>query len=260
MPTITDVAAFLEQIAPLRLAEAWDNVGLLVGRWGHKVGKLMTCLTVTRESVAEAVESGVDLIVTHHPMPFRPLQRLTSDTTVGRLLLDLIAADIAVYSAHTAFDSAADGINQRIAEGLELLDIVPLVAHPDGQGTGRSGRFEEPITLDELVRRLKAFLSIENLMTVGQPEQLIQTVAIGCGAADELLAAAQANHCDAMILGEARFHTCLEAQATGVSLLLPGHFASERFAVESLAEAIGRKFPEITTWPSRRENDPIRWR
>jgi dinuclear metal center YbgI/SA1388 family protein len=260
MPNITAIAAFLEEIAPIRLAEEWDNVGLLVGRRERDVKKLMTCLTVTPESAAEAIEAGVDLIVTHHPMPFRPVQQVTDDTTVGRILLDLIAANIAIYSSHTAFDSAAGGVNDRIAAGLDLCDILPLIPHSEGQGAGRRGRLEKPIALGDLGKRLKAFLSIEHLQVVGQPERIIHSVAIGCGAADELLGAAQENGCDAMILGEARFHTCLEAQATGMGLLLPGHYASERFAMVCLANILGREFPDVEVWASRRENDPIEWK
>ena len=259
MPTIAAIAAFLEQVAPFRLAEEWDNVGLLVGHRHQSVKKIMTCLTVTPASAAEAVETGADLIVTHHPMPFRAVQRLTSDTTVGEILLDLIAEHIAVYSPHTAFDSTADGVNDRLAAGLELRDVVPLVPYAEGQGTGRRGRLANAIPLGVLADRLKRFLSIERLQMVGQPEQPVRTVAIACGAADELLDAARASDCDAMVIGEARFHTCLEAQAAGVGLLLPGHFASERFAVECLAEILKQTFPEADVWASRRESDPIRW-
>lgn len=259
MPTIAAIAAFLEEVAPFRLAEEWDNVGLLVGQRNQPVEKIMTCLTVTPASAAEAIEAGADLIVTHHPMPFRPVQRLTSDTTVGQILLDLIAAHVAVYSSHTAFDSAAQGVNERLAAGVELQDVVPLAPHAEGQGAGRQGRLADAISLGELADRLKRFLRIERLQMVGEPERLVRTVAIACGAADELLDAARTNRCDAMVIGEARFHTCLEAQAAGIGLLLPGHFASERFAVECLAEVLEREFPTVEVWASRRENDPIRW-
>jgi dinuclear metal center YbgI/SA1388 family protein len=258
MPTVAAIAAFLEEVAPFRLAEEWDNVGLLVGNRHDAVQKLMTCLTVTPASAAEAIEAGADLIVTHHPLPFVAMKRLTTDSTAGRLLLDLIVARVAVYSSHTAFDSALQGVNQRLADGLELRGVAALVPHAEGQGTGRWGWLEQSITLTELAERLKRFLAIERLQMVGQPERPIRTVAVGCGAADELLDAAGANGCDAMVLGEARFHTCLEAEAAGIGLLLPGHFASERFAVESLAEMLGRQFPEVQVWASRRESDPIR--
>ena len=258
-PTVAQIAAVLEELAPARLAEEWDNVGLLVGDKNRPVRRLMTCLTITPTSAAEAVRAGAEMIVSHHPLPFIAARRLTTDTTPGRLLLELIAAGVAVYSAHTAFDSAAEGINQRLAEGLELRGIAPLTSHPEGQGTGRWGRLGEPISLEELAGRLMHFLKIERLQMVGPPDQPVRTVAVGCGAADELLGLARENGCDAMLLGEARFHTCLEAEAAGVGLLLPGHFASERFAVERLAESIASRFPELGVWASREERDPLRW-
>ena len=258
MPTIAAIAAFLEQLAPARLAEDWDNVGLLVGDRGRNVAKLMTCLTVTPASAAEAVEAGAELIVAHHPIPFAATKRLTADTTVGRLLLDLIAAHIAVFSAHTAFDSAGEGINQRLAAGLQLRGIAPLLPHPEGQGTGRWGWLADPLSLGRLASRLKQFLAIERLQLVGDPEQTVRTLAVACGAAGELLDAARQNGCDAMVVGEARFHTCLEAEALGIGLLLPGHFASERFAVECLANVLARQFQDVQVWASRKEKDPVR--
>jgi dinuclear metal center YbgI/SA1388 family protein len=259
MPPLSPVLAFLERFAPPRLAESWDNVGLLVGDRQRDVQRIMTCLTITPATAAEAVEERADLIVAHHPLPFGALKRLTTDTIVGRMLLELIAARIAIYSPHTAFDSAAEGINQRLAEGLSLRGIQPLVPHAEGQGSGRYGWLEEPVPLAEFARRLQAFLRIERLQMVGQGGQPVRMAAVACGAAGEFLDAARHAGCDAMVVGETRFHTCLEAEAWGVGLLLPGHFASERFAVESLADVLAREFPEVEIWASRRERDPLQW-
>jgi dinuclear metal center YbgI/SA1388 family protein len=259
MPTVKDVAVFLEELAPAHLAEDWDNVGLLVGDPGREVGRVMTCLTVTPDTAAEAAQRNAELIVTHHPLPFQPLRRLTSDTTVGRLLLELIAARIAVYSPHTALDSAREGINWRLAAGLSLRGISPLVPHEAGLGAGRWGWLEEPLRLGQVAERVKEFLSIERLQMVGQPQQPVRTVAVACGAAGGFLDAARQMGCDCMVIGETRLHTCLEAEAAGIGLLLPGHFASERFAVEWLSEALARQFPQVEVWTSRRERDPIRW-
>ena len=259
MPAIEALHAFLEKFAPPRLAESWDNVGLLVGDPQAEVRRLMTCLTVTPATADEAIRDRADLIVSHHPLPFSAIKRLTADTIVGRTLLKLIAAGVAVYSPHTAFDSAAEGINQRLAAGLGLRDIAALVPHPEGQGAGRWGRLDDPLALGELAQQLLAFLGIANLQIVGNMEQEIRTVAVACGAAGEFLDAARQVGSDAMVLGEARFHTCLEAEAWGIGLLLPGHFASERFAVEALAGLLGRQFPEVQVWASRQERDPLRW-
>ena len=100
MPAIREVCEVLEAWAPQRLAEDWDNVGLLVGDLDRPVARIMTCLTVTPESADEAVRERADLIVTHHPLPFRPLNRLTVDTTTGRLLWQIIGADGRLQSTH----------------------------------------------------------------------------------------------------------------------------------------------------------------
>src|SRR5262245_10022782 len=126
MPTIAAVLDALEQFAPPGLAADWDNVGLLLGARAGDLQALMTCLTVTPESAAEAVEAGANLIVTHHPVLFRPIQRLTTATPDGRMLLDLVRAGVRVYSPHTAFDNTQGGINDMLAGRLGLHDVKPL--------------------------------------------------------------------------------------------------------------------------------------
>jgi dinuclear metal center YbgI/SA1388 family protein len=253
------LTAFLDQFAPHYLAEDWDNVGLLVGDADREVRKVMTCLTITPESAREAIDDGAELIVAHHPLPFAAVKRITTETVLGRLLLDLIAARIAVYSPHTAFDSAPRGINQRLAEGLGLGGIAPLKPHADGGGSGRFGTLKAPMTLRELGRKLKRFLKIEGLQIVGKFDQKVRKVAVACGAAGEFLPFARENGCECLVVGETRFHTCLEAEALGIGLLMPGHFASERFALECLAEVLKEEFPDLEIWPSRREKDPVKW-
>lgn len=264
MPTVRSIAEFLEAFAPAALAEEWDNVGLLVGDAATEVARVMTCLTITPASAAEAIEAGAQLIVAHHPLPFRPFKRLTRDTITGQMLLDLIAARVAVYSPHTAFDSAAAGINQQLSEGLKLLDIRPLtpaanVAVPPDLGTGRYGRLPKPTTLDKLAGALKRFLKIDGLHVVGDAAREVELIAVACGSAGELIDAAIATGCECFVTGEARFHTALEAEAQGIGLLLAGHYATERFGVESLAGVLARQFTDVEVWASRCEADPLRW-
>jgi dinuclear metal center YbgI/SA1388 family protein len=126
MDTVATLAGFLQEFAPLELAEEWDNVGLLLGDAGAAVRRVMTCLTVTPASVAEAVREGAQLIVSHHPVLFRPSQKWTSATAEGRMLLTLVQAGVAVYSPHTAFDNAKGGINDILAQRLGLAEIEIL--------------------------------------------------------------------------------------------------------------------------------------
>src|SRR5205823_9242436 len=126
MPTVTDITADLNAFAPPELAADWDNVGLLLGDPAAPVQRILTCLTITPEVAAEAVEGGYHLIVTHHPILFRGAKRLTTATPEGRAVLALARAGVAVYSPHTAFDNTRAGINERLAGRLGLTDLKPL--------------------------------------------------------------------------------------------------------------------------------------
>src|SRR6202051_2150601 len=123
MPKLATILDYLDGFAPPRLAADWDNVGLLLGDRMTAVERVMTCLTITPESAAEAVAAGAQLIVTHHPILFRAIKRLTTATSEGRILWSLIQAGVGVYSAHTAYDNAEQGINALLARRLGLLDV-----------------------------------------------------------------------------------------------------------------------------------------
>ena len=263
MQTIQDFCQFLEGFAPQRLAEDWDNVGLLVGDRGRTVDNVMTCLTITPESVREAIQESTDLIVSHHPLPFRPLKKITADSTVGNLLLQLVEGKCAVYSPHTRFDSCSQGINQKLAVGLGVVDpqpLQPIEGDPDCLGAGRVGRLAKPISVAELLTATQHLLGITGLHAVlSDHDQEVSKVAVACGSAGQLLADAIRQGCDAFVTGETNFHTSLEAKANGIVLVLPGHYASERFAVESLAETLQAEFPDCRVWASQQERDPLTW-
>ena len=264
--TVEQVCQSLAAIAPLRLAEPWDNVGLLVGRRAVAVERIMVCLTITPPVVDEALQQQAGLLVAHHPLPFKPTARLTDDTTVGRMLLGLIAGGVGVYSAHTAYDSAAEGINQQLADGLQLVDIAPLQPPPDADGppaiqlgAGRCGRLRSPLPLTALAEAVGRLTGAQEVRLVGADGGLLTgKVALACGSGGSFLDAAVRRGCRAMVTGEATFHTCLEAEAQGLGLVLLGHYASERFAIEHLAARLGVLHPELTVWASRAESNPIR--
>lgn len=291
------VCQILADIAPLALAESWDNVGLLVGDRQRSIRVVMVCLTVTPQVVEEAIAKRVELIVTHHPLPFRPLTKITSDTTVGKMLLALIAHGIAVYSAHTAYDSARGGINQLWAEGLGLSGIAPLVLadptrlHPTGGlnpagintpvacqapaepiGAGRYGRLPEPLDPESLAQKVASICRCRSWKLVGgklaggsppgSANAPISKVAIACGSGGSFLSAAKGRGCQALVTGEASFHDCLEAEASGLALILVGHYASERFGMERLSGRLATEFRridgELEVFSSDADVDPLR--
>jgi dinuclear metal center YbgI/SA1388 family protein len=140
MLVIAAVIDHLEKLAPPCLSAEWDNVGLLLGSRSAGVTRIMTCLTVTPESAGEAIERKADLIVSHHPILFRAVKRLTEDSSEGRMLLGLIRANVAVYSPHTAFDNAAGGINELLARKLGLVEVGPLRLNSQTRSAGEGTR------------------------------------------------------------------------------------------------------------------------
>ena len=265
MTTVSDAIAFLEKFAPPDLAETWDNVGLLVGRRDSHVEKIMTCLTLTPDVAAEAIEKDVQLVVSHHPVLFRGAKQITDATSEGRMLLDLIENGVAVYSPHTSFDSAELGINQQLAESFGLLEIVPLRPREEGNsggggaelGSGRVGRLEAATDVKAFLAMLRTVVAADYIEFSGNLENSVERVAVACGSAAEFLEDAIRLGCDTFVAGEVRFHSALQARGANVNLVLLGHYSSERPAVERLAEILSAEFSAATIFASAVETDPL---
>ncbi|MEO6811848.1 MAG: Nif3-like dinuclear metal center hexameric protein [Isosphaeraceae bacterium] len=126
MTTVAALAAWMESFAPARLAEPWDNVGLLLGDPETQIDRIMTCLTVTPITVAEAIDDRAGVILSHHPILFRPVKTIRADTPEGGMLWRLAQAGVAVLSPHTAFDNTVGGINDGLARRFGLVGVGPL--------------------------------------------------------------------------------------------------------------------------------------
>lgn len=260
MRSVEEISRWLNAQAPLQLSEPWDNTGLLLGDERLNVERIQTCLTLTPESVAEAIDRQAQLVIAHHPLPFKPLTHITTKSMTGRLLWQLATHSVAVYSPHTAWDSAACGINAMLAAKLNLQDTAPLVnCKLEGfnhLGAGRTGRLSESTALENVVDQMCRLIpDCRPRAVVGK--RPIQRVAIACGSGGSLIQAALDANCDLFLTGEASFHTCLEAKAAEISMLLIGHFASERFAMVELARRLTVDFPDLDCWASQLELDPI---
>ncbi|MEZ6044444.1 MAG: Nif3-like dinuclear metal center hexameric protein [Planctomycetaceae bacterium] len=267
MLTLAELLQYLDTQYPPDLAESWDNVGLLVGREESQIGSILTCLTLTPDVAAEAVREKVDLIIAHHPILFRPVQKITSATVEGEMLLGLIESRIAVFSPHTRYDSAPAGINQQLAEQLGLTSIrsirpIETESVPAGvnqTGAGRWGQLPVPQSLEKFALKVKECLQAPAISLSGAPLDQVSKVAIACGSAGEFLQDAALLGCDLFITGEARFHTAFEAEQLGVALLLAGHYQTERPAMEAMAVRLQEQFPQLSIKASQDESDPFRW-
>ena len=181
MRTVKDVFIHLNKLADVKLAENWDNVGLLLGNNNNEVNKVLVCLDVTTDVVEEAIANDVNLIVSHHPLIFKPLKSLdfTSDFK-SRIIRDLIKNDISVISFHTNLDSATLGLNDYLAKLLKLEDIQVLFEHnlDKTAGLGRIGKLSSPLKYSDFITYLKDKFSLENVAAVIGDEKEISTVAL----------------------------------------------------------------------------------
>ncbi|MBU6174262.1 MAG: Nif3-like dinuclear metal center hexameric protein [Planctomycetes bacterium] len=258
MKPLVEILHVLQDIAPLETAEAWDNVGLLVGDPDRNVERLMTCLTVTSVTLGEAIENQVDLLISHHPIPFKPVGRITPESVTGRLLLQAIENRVSIYSPHTAWDNCRDGINAQLAKILRLESVQPVHGFRggpvvDGLGAGRFGNFSIPISIDALRSRLMDKLPTALFRATHSNDHLVKRIGIVCGSGGSMLHAVKHAGCDAFLTGEATYHQCLEAEAMGIAVCMIGHHASEAFAMSMLADLVRQSLPSLSVFSSKKE-------
>ena len=243
MVTLGDIYDFLDAWAPFSTQMSYDNAGLLVGSRGRTVGSIGTALDVTSETLAAAVRAGCDLIVSHHPVIFQPVRRLSDDCLPARL----VAAGVAVLSAHTNLDAAAGGVNDVVARTLGLSQVEGL-ADPHTPGLpacARMGCLPREMTAGELALFVKERLGVGGLRYTHR-DGLIRRVAVCGGAgADDFMEPAMEAGCDALITGEAKHHQLLAAREAGFCLVDGSHFSTEQMIKEELAARLSTAFPSI---------------
>lgn len=217
------------------------------------------CLDVTEAIVDEAVRSGCNMIVSHHPLLFRPLRQLTDSTEAERVVRRCVLEGIAVASWHTNLDNAPLGVNRRIAEKLGLCDIRLIgkkqVGAIDG-GSGTIGRLPHPMAADDFVLLVKRTFQVECALCGELLRRPISTVAICGGAGDCLLGEAIAEGTDAFITGEMHYHTYFGHQQQ-LQLMAIGHYQSEQYTAQLLRDILAQSFPEMKLAVAETNTNPI---
>ena len=236
--TVNDIIKVMDGIAPPNLAEPWDNVGLLVGRSSNTVKKLMVALDVSPEVVEQAVEHKVQMLVTHHPVIFDPIKKMTDRSWQHKLLLDCAENKIAVYSAHTSLDSVLGGVNDVLAEKIGLLHTEVLVPAAGGEaGLGRVGCLHEPMTLQEFSEKIKTVLKLDNIIA-GDAGRRVSKVAVCGGAGAEFIDEALAAGADTFAPGDVKYHTAQNAVYSGLNIIDATHQGTELPMINTLADRI----------------------
>ncbi len=231
---ISKIAELIENIFPLHYAFDGDNVGLLVGDANLEItGILVTC-DVDMGVVEEAIQKGCNLIVSHHPIMFSPINRMLESVPEQKFIRKMIQHDIALYSAHTNLDAGQGGINDLMASmlGMEDTKVVDVVCE-DERGThgfGRICKLGDKVTLKELMDKVIDAFDADGLRYAGNPDTLIETVAVNTGGGAGILNDCIALGCDCLITGDIKYNGYRDAVDGGMCVIDIMHYDSEHIA------------------------------
>ena len=234
------IIGLLEDLAPFSLAEDWDNVGLMVGSEADLISGVMVALDATPEAVEAARRAGANLLLTHHPLLFKPLSAVDPSQPTGAVVYQAIREGLSIVAAHTNLDSARGGVNDILADLLGLVRTRPLVPVADrtGVGMGRVGVLDGPRRLGEGVEEVKEALGTASVRVVGPHDKMISEVAVCGGSGGDLVGPAKESGADLLITGEAAHHQAREAEFFGLALIEAGHYATEVPVVPVLARRL----------------------
>ena len=229
----------------------WDNVGLLVGREEKEIKKIFTALDATEETIAQALEFGADLLITHHPMIFSPVKKVTSADFIGRRLITMIQADLCYYAMHTNFD--VKGMAQLNQECLGLTDCEVLEETAPGEGIGRVGVLEGTMYLKQFAEKVRNDFEIPDVRMYGDPAAIIHRVAVSSGSGKSMICGAIEKGADVIVTGDVDYHSAIDAVAQGIAVIDAGHYGIEHIFIGQMAEELKERFPEmeICTEPIR---------
>ena len=255
MTTVADILNFIETLAPTSLKMDWDNVGLLCGSKSASVTKILVALDPFEHVCNEAAAWGAELIVTHHPIIFRPLPNVTDETSIGRGLMTLCRHGINAVNAHTNLDCAPGGVNDVLAQTLGLRNIEVI---PGGiPNLLRMGAVEEQ-PLSQFLSTVKDHLGCDGLRYVdgGKP---VHRVAVGGGACADGMLDAIAAGCDTFVTSDVKYNQFWDAHDLGLNLIDAGHFATENPVIAVLAAKLAAQFPEIQVKISESHRDCMKF-
>ncbi len=235
MTDLNKVFTLLNDFAPCELKEEWDNVGLMVGEMSAKVTKILVALDCTVDVINEAIEIGADLIVSHHPMIFKGINRVDFNDLTGRKIKMLIKNDINLISMHTNLDKARGGVNDALCEKLGLKEVRNL--NEDEYSFLRTGILEKEMTLKEFVLYVKERLGLSHLNYVGNDDRIIKTVSVSGGAGPEFYVDALKTS-DVFISSEVKHHIGIEVMERDFAIIDGGHFETENPVTEKIYECL----------------------
>ncbi len=237
MPTVKDIYDFLNSIAPFENKCSWDNCGILIGDNNAEVNKIGFTLDLTSDTLKTAIEENVDLIVTHHPVIFRPQSSLLT----GNIAYEVAKSGINVISAHTCYDCAKEGVSYILAETLGLTGITEIETE-EKPSCVRMGKTEK-ICPDDLAKLVAEKLN--TTVRLSSANKAIEKIAVCGGSGGDFIYDAVKAGADAYVTGDLNHHHFLATEETGMTIIAAGHFETENLSVKPLSEKVFAKFTNI---------------
>ncbi|MFA7560898.1 MAG: Nif3-like dinuclear metal center hexameric protein [Candidatus Izemoplasmatales bacterium] len=250
---LVEIIRYFENKFPRELAYEWDNVGIQVGTLNLPAKKVLITLDITKEVVKEAIENKVNLIISHHPLLFNPLDKIIFDTPRGWIIKNLIKHNITVYSAHTNYDLAEGGMNDEFARIFNLNNISLL---DEIDGIGRYGDIEPISTLD-FIEVVKHKLEIDTVKIIGRYDRLIKRVGISGGSGSKHMYQAKMRGCDIYLTGDVTYHAAIDAEQSGITVLDIGHHA-EKIFVKAIKNFLEPEFKDVEFICSKIDTNPYK--
>ena len=232
---VTDIIRIIERFAPQQLAEDWDNSGLQIGSRSWPVKKIWVALDPLPEVIQAACKQKVNLLVTHHPLIFKPLKTIDFNHPLGRSIQMAANSRLAVFSAHTNLDKTHSGLNDMLAERIGLRDVTALHRQDSDPSFGRLGYLARQRSLKSLANDVKKALAIEHVRVAGDLKLRVDSVLVCSGSGSGLLEDFLLSDAQVYISGDLRYHDALEVGQARRGMIDIGHFASEHIMVDALA-------------------------
>lgn len=248
---VRDIEKLMEDMAPTKLKESYDNVGLMVGDSSCEVSSILVALDCTLDVIDEAIENNCNLIITHHPLLFRKPSSITTETLLGRKIIKLIQSGISLYSSHTNLDSVKGGINDILVQmlGFKNIKTMDLAQGRDKgdnvSGIGRIAELKEPLILEELCQNIKEVLEIPYLRYSGDETKQISKIAVINGSGQDYFYEAKKQNVDCIITGDTSYHYVSDYTEEGIALVDAGHFGTEWPCMKIVCKEIENRIKDM---------------
>lgn len=246
---VKTITSYLESIAPLSLQEDYDNSGLLIGNEETEVQGALICLDCTEAVLDEAIKKNCNLIISHHPIIFKGLKKITGSNYVERVVEKAIRNNISIYAIHTNLDNVSVGVNKKICDKLGLTNCKILLPSPRGEGSGVRQKFgsgmigtlAKPFTEISFLNKIKKVFKAGSLRHTQLLNKKVSKVAVCGGSGSFLLHEAMRQKADVFVTADFKYHQFFDGE-NKVLIADIGHYESEQFTKELLRDLLMENF------------------